>query len=172
MPSTASPHDTRHVTDGSPLEHVSDRVTKAPVTPTRDELVQGLIRIGEQGIVGGDDAALDAYFAEGFVFHGPGGDVDLAALKILWAAMRDAFTNLTITREHIIVEGTSVASQTTFDGLFEREFTQSPVGPLPPTGERYTLTLLNLFRYDETGRLVEEWVQYDTRDQLRQLGAG
>lgn len=140
-------------------------------TPNRDELTQGLIQIGEQGIVGGDDAALNAYFAEDFIFHGPGGDVDLAALKVLWAAMRDAFTDLTITRDYLIIEGSFVACQTTFAGVFDREFTQSPVGPLPPTGEPYTLVLLNIFRYDETGRLAEEWVQYDVRDQLRQLGA-
>ena len=85
--------------------------------------------------------------------------------------MRQAFTGLTITRGHIIVEGNLVAAQTTFSGVFEREFTHSPVGALPATGERYTLTLLNIFRYDETGRLAEEWVQYDTREQLRQLGA-
>lgn len=137
----------------------------------REEIVQGLIRIGEQGIVREDAAAIDAYFAPDFVFHGPGGDVGLTALKVLWAAMREAFTGLTITRGHIIVEGNLVAAHTTFSGVFEREFTHSPVRPLPPTGERYTLTLLNIFRYDETGRLAEEWVQYDTREQLRQLGA-
>src|SRR5918997_270794 len=137
----------------------------------RDDVVQGLIRIGEQAIVREDDAALDAYFAPDFVFHGPQGDADLAALKSFWAAQRDAFTDFTIARGHIVVEGNFVAAQTTFAGVFEREFTQSPVGPLPPTGERFALPLINLFRYDETGRLAEEWAQYDTRGLLRQLGA-
>ena len=137
----------------------------------RDEIVQGLIRIGEQAIVREDDAALDAYFAPDFVFHGPQGDADLAALKSFWAAQRDAFTDFTIARGHVVVEGNFVAAQTTFAGVFEREFAQSPVGPLPPTGERFTLNLINIFRYDETGRLAEEWAQYDTRGLLRQLGA-
>ncbi len=137
----------------------------------RDEIVRGLIRIGEQAIVREDDAALDAYFAPDFVFHGPQGDADLAALKSFWAAQRDAFTDFTIARGHIVVEGDFVAAQTTFTGVFAREFTQSPVGPLPPTGEPFTQQLINLFRYDETGRLAEEWVQYDTRGLLRQLGA-
>ena len=137
----------------------------------RDEIVRGLIRIGEQAIVREDDAALDAYFAADFVFHGPQGDADLATLKRFWAAQRDAFTDFTIARGHVVVEGNFVAAQTTFAGVFEREFTQSPVGPLPPTGERFALPLINLFRYDETGRLAEEWAQYDTRGLLRQLGA-
>ena len=137
----------------------------------REQVVQELIRIGEQAIVREDDAALDAYFAPDFVFHGPQGDADLAALKRYWAAQRNAFTDFTITRGQIIVEGDFVAAQTTFTGVFAREFTHSPVGPLPPTGERFSQQLINIFRYDETGRLAEEWAQYDTRGLLRQLGA-
>jgi predicted ester cyclase len=49
--------------------------------------------------------------------------------------------------------------------------THSPVGPLPPNGQRVVMELLNIFRYDDQGRLVEEWVQTDQRSQLRQLGA-
>ncbi|THF69573.1 ester cyclase [Deinococcus sp. Arct2-2] len=138
---------------------------------TRAEIVQGLIRIGEQAIVRQDDAALDAYFSKDFVFHGPLGDLNLPALKKFWAASRAAFSEYTITRGRIVVEGDFVASQTTFSGVFEREFTQSPVGALPPTGKRFTQNIINIFRYDKDGRLAEEWVQYDVRDYLRQLGA-
>lgn len=136
----------------------------------RDEIAQGLIRIGEQAIVREDDAAVDAHFAPDFVLPGPRGDADLPALKRFWAAQRAAFTDFTIKRGHIVVEGDFVAAQTTFAGVFVREFTHSPVGPLPPTGERFTFNLINIFRYNETGRLAEEWIQYDTREQLRQLG--
>lgn len=138
---------------------------------TRAEIVQGLIRIGELAIVRQDDAALDAYFSKDYVFHGPLGDLDLPALKKFWAAERAAFSDFTITRGRIIVEGDFIASQTTFSGVFEREFTQSPVGPLPPTGKRFTQNIINIFRYDKDGRLAEEWVQYDIRGLLRQLGA-
>jgi hypothetical protein len=31
--------------------------------------------------------------------------------------------------------------------------------------------LMNIFRYDDQGRLAEEWVQTDNRSRLRQLGA-
>jgi hypothetical protein len=30
---------------------------------------------------------------------------------------------------------------------------------------------MNIFRYDEEGRLAEEWVQTDNRSRLRELGA-
>lgn len=144
----------------------------APATPSsRDDLAQGLIRIGEQGIAREDDAAVDAFFAADFILHGPGGDTDLAGLKRFWVAYRAAFSDFTITRGLIVVEGNYVATQTRFSGVFERELTQSPVGPLPPTGQPFVQDLLNIFRFDETGRLAEEWLQYDIRDLLRQWGA-
>jgi len=146
-------------------------VTDTHTPKHRDEIVRGLVRIGEKGIATEDDAALDAYFAEDFVFHGPGRDLDLPTLKAYFAAMRDAFADFTVTRGHVVVEGSFVAAQTTMAGVFEREFTQSPVGPLPPTGRRFTHHLINIFRYDETGRLSEEWAQYDSRAMLHQLGA-
>lgn len=65
----------------------------------------------------------------------------------------------------------TIACQTTITGTFANEFTQSPVGPLPPNGSRVVFELMNIFRYDEQGRLAEEWIQTDNRSVLRQLGA-
>jgi predicted ester cyclase len=56
-------------------------------------------------------------------------------------------------------------------GVFEREFTQSPIGPVQPNGEPVAFHIINIFRYDDEGRLAEEWIQFDNRGVLRQLGA-
>ncbi|WP_168733490.1 ester cyclase [Deinococcus sp. Arct2-2] len=138
---------------------------------TRNEIIQNLVQIGEQAIVRENNAVLDAYFSPDYTFHGPTGDLDYPGLRSYFAAERAAFSNFTITRSFMVVEGNFIATQTTFSGVFEREFTQSPVGTLPPTGQSFTQNIMNIFRYDEDGRLAEEWVQYDVRDFLRQLGA-
>jgi len=44
-------------------------------------------------------------------------------------------------------------------------------GELSPNGQRVVWDLLNIFRFDDQGRLVEEWVRTDYRSFLRQLGA-
>ena len=138
----------------------------------RDELVAGLIRIGELELTGENEAEVDAYFAPGFVFHGPDGATsDYAGLKGYFASLRAAFDDLTITRGIVVAEGDYVACQTTISGTFVREFTHSPIGPLPPNGRRVTFELMNIFRYDCQGRLAEEWVQTDNRSRLRDLGA-
>jgi predicted ester cyclase len=143
----------------------------AELQVTRDELVARLIRIGEHGIAIEDDEALDQYFSPEFVFHGPDGDLRYQELKSYFASLRAAFDDLTVSRDHIVVDGNFVACQTSIAGTFVREFTQSPVGALPPTGDRVVFELINIFRYDELGRLAEEWMQSDTRSSLRQLRA-
>jgi hypothetical protein len=40
-----------------------------------------------------------------------------------------------------------------------------------PTGGRVVMDLMSLFRFDDQGRLVEEFVRTDYRSFLRQLGA-
>ena len=139
---------------------------------SREELVAGLIRVGEQELTGEDEADVDAYFAPDFVFHGPdGAELDYEGLKAFFASLRAAFDDLTISRGIMLVEGDYVACQTTITGTFVREFTHSPVGSLPPNGNRVVFELMNIFRYDDLGRLAEEWVQTDNRSRLRELGA-
>jgi hypothetical protein len=53
-----------------------------------------------------------------------------------------------------------------------RPFTQSPAGRLEPSGARVVMDLMSIFRFDDEGRLVEEYVRTDYRSFLRQLGAG
>ena len=50
-------------------------------------------------------------------------------------------------------------------------FADSPVGELEPNGARVVSDLMNMFRFDDRGRLVEEFVRTDNRSFLRQLGS-
>jgi predicted ester cyclase len=139
----------------------------------RDELVARLVRAGELEVSGEDQAEADTYFAtEEFRFHGPDGfDADYAGLTSYFASIRAAFDDRSIHRGIMIVEGRYVACQTWIEGTFAREFTRSPAGPLPPNGQRVVWDLMNIFRFDDVGRLAEEWVRTDYRSFLRRLGA-
>jgi predicted ester cyclase len=140
--------------------------------PSREERVIRLIRVGELEVSGEDEAQVDAYFAPDYVFHGPdGAETGYEGLKAYFASLRAAFDDRTIDRGIIVVEGDYIACQTTIAGTFVREFTRSPIGPLPPNGRRVVFELMNIFRYDDQGRVAEEWVQADIRSRLRQLGA-
>jgi predicted ester cyclase len=139
----------------------------------RDVLVERLVRAGELQVSGEDQDELDTYFdTENFAFHGPGGfDADYTGLTEYFRSLRAAFDDRTIRRGIIVAEGEYIACQTWIEGTFVRPFTQSPAGRLEPTGARVVMDLMNIFRFDDEGRLVEEHVRTDQRSFLRQLGA-
>jgi predicted ester cyclase len=136
-------------------------------------LVARLKKAGEAEVLGAEQAEIDSYFdTKQFRFHAPDGfETDFDGLNNYFKSVRAAFDDRSIRRGIIVVEGNTVACQTWIEGTFAREFTQSPAGPLPPNGKRVVFDLINIFRFDDQGRMVEEWVRTDYRGFLRQLGA-
>jgi len=136
-------------------------------------LVARLKKAGEAEVLGGEQAEIDSYFdTKQFRFHAPDGfETDFDGLNNYFKSVRAAFEDRSIRRGIIVVQGNYVACQTWIEGTFAREFTQSPAGSLPPNGQRVVFDLINLFRFDDRGRLIEEWVRTDNRSLLRQLGA-
>jgi predicted ester cyclase len=140
---------------------------------SREELVRRLVKAGEAEVAGAPPEEIASYFdTKNFRFHGPDGfESDYEGLSAYFASVRSAFEDRTIRRGVIVVEGDTAACQTWIEGTFVNEFTMSPAGPLPPNGARITMDLINIFRFDDQGRLVEEFVRTDYRSLLRQLGA-
>jgi predicted ester cyclase len=138
---------------------------------SRDEFVARLVRAGELWMTGGNPDEIRAAFSPGFTFHAPGVEIDYDGLAAYFQSLRDAFDHLKITRGIVVVEANHIACQTTIEGDFVREFTQSPVGSLPPNGQHVVFELINIFRYDDQGRILEEHVQTDNRSLLQQLAA-
>ena len=143
----------------------------APVF-TRDELVARMLRAGELEVSGENQQEVDTYFhTENFAFHGPDGfDADYAGLTAYFQSVRDAFDQRSIRRGIVVVDGDTMACQTWIQGTFVRPFTHSPAGTLAPNGAPVVMDLINIFRFDDGGRLVEEFVRTDYRSFLRQLG--
>jgi predicted ester cyclase len=133
-------------------------------------LARDLIRIGNEAIAREDARALRSYFREDYVFHGPGADLGFDELSAYFASLRAAFGGLRLVREQIIVDGNFMAARTTFSGDFTGLFTYSPIGPIEPTGQHLEWEVIGVFRYDDEGRLAEEWVQTDYRSFLSKLG--
>jgi predicted ester cyclase len=133
-------------------------------------LAHDLIRIGDEAIANEDDVKLREYFAQEYVFHRPGGDLTFDQLRAYFASLRAAFSDLRLVREQIIVDGNFLAARTTFSGDFTGVFAYSPIGPVEPTGQHLEWEVIGTFRYDNEGRLAEEWVQTDYRSFLTKLG--
>ena len=125
-----------------------------------------LFRIGDDAIALEDDAKLRAYFAEDYVFHGPGGHLSFDELRADFASLRAAFGDLRIVRKQIIVEGNFAAARNKFSGDFTGVLSYSPIGPVEPTGQH----LDQHVQIPRQRRLAEEWVQTDYRSFLTKLG--
>lgn len=65
-----------------------------------------------------------------------------------------------------IAEGDKVTTRYTLGGTHQGEFFG-----VPGTGKRVEITGINIDRFDESGKLVEEWPEYDLLGAMRQMGA-
>lgn len=137
----------------------------------RQALAEGLVRIGEDAVARSNDRLLDAYFTDDYVLHSPAGEFNRDQIKAYFAALRASFNGFTISRAQILVDGNYLAARTVMAGRFDNDFAYTPVGNVTATGKQVRWELHNIFRYTDDGRLAEEWVQTDTVEFLRQLGA-
>ena len=136
-----------------------------------------LITAGELEISGEDQAETDSYFdtsqfrfddTSQFRFDGPDDfEADYSGLTNYFKSVREAFDDRLIRRGSIVAEGNYIACQTWIEGRFILEFTKLPARS---KGQRVVWDL-SIFRFDDQGRLVEEWVRTDSRSFLHQLGA-
>lgn len=140
------------------------------MTATRDDLVARLARIDTLQLTGDDADALAGSFSPDYVIRRTGGENNAAGMRDFAHSLRAAFDDRTIRHDVVIVENDTIACQTRIAGTFMREFTHSPVGPVPPTGRRVEFEVMRIIRFDDVGRIAEEWVSADMRSLLRQLG--
>jgi predicted ester cyclase len=79
---------------------------------------------------------------------------------------RTAVPDLTYMVEDQIAEEDKVVSRYTVRGTHEGEFFG-----VAGTGNRVEFTGINIDRFDESGKMVEEWPEYDLLGAMRKLGA-
>ncbi|AZI26406.1 hypothetical protein EA772_14060 [Pedobacter sp. G11] len=148
-------------------------VGRAKKSTQPDTLAKRMVRAGELMISGENPRELATYFdTEKFRFHSSdGNEYNYSQLMQYFESYRAAFDKRSIKRGIIIKEGNYISCQTTIQGDFVREFASSPIGKLSPNGRTAAYSLINIFRFDDQGRLVEEWVQVDYRNFLKDLQA-
>ena len=79
---------------------------------------------------------------------------------------RNAFPDFYWRVDDQIAEGDRVTTRYTLGGTHQGEFFE-----VPGTGKRIEITGINIDRFDEGGKLVEEWPEYDLLGAMQQMGA-
>ena len=115
----------------------------------------------------GSAAAVDELIAPDAVFHTyPFGDDPRAGMRAAIERVRGGLSDGSFIVHAVVAEGdlvsvrlTSAATQT------------GPFMGMPPSGRRYEIEELHLFRL-RGGQVVEHWHQFDQLGMMRQLGVG
>jgi steroid delta-isomerase-like uncharacterized protein len=89
---------------------------------------------------------------------------DTIKQEIEW--FRNAIPDLTYTVDDQVAEGDKVVSRYTATGTHQGEFFG-----VPATGARIEMSGIQIDRFDENGKMVEEWPEYDLLGAMKQMGA-
>jgi steroid delta-isomerase-like uncharacterized protein len=148
----------------------SNRATVTGTGPAQGSMtrqqVLDLFKRREEAYEDLDAAALVTDYADDAVIESPSAGVHQgreAAEKAL-RAIFSAFLDLTVTTDHRIIDGASVASVITLEGTHIGDF----LG-IPPTGKRFSIPAVFFYQL-ENGKIVRERRIYDFTGLLIQIG--
>jgi predicted ester cyclase len=113
----------------------------------------------------GDMNAVLRFVDANHVYHPPGGGepLDLTARKGDEAVFFKAFSKIHTIIEDQIAEGDKVVSRVTMEADHTGEYQK-----IPATGRRTRITFIDIARV-ASGRIVEEWSEFDMMSILQQL---
>lgn len=132
-----------------------------------EELKHKIQWAGKEAWLKGNLDALDEVYAAEYVWHRPPMPdlVGLDGVKESMAAMREAYSDLTISYDEMVAEGDSIAYRYTWSGLHTG---QSPTLPIPPSGKEVVLVGCVVVHVRD-GKIVEEFEYSDYLGFMQQL---
>jgi steroid delta-isomerase-like uncharacterized protein len=135
-----------------------------------EENKEKMRRVFEEAFGEGKVEVIDEVLHSDFVCYDPNseaGEVRGAeTIKGEVGYFHNAFPDFFWRVEDQVAEGDKVTSRYTFGGTHQGEFFG-----IAGTGKRIEITGINIDRFDEDGKLIEEWAEYDLLGAMRQLDA-
>ncbi|ACL65061.1 protein of unknown function DUF1486 [Anaeromyxobacter dehalogenans 2CP-1] len=129
------------------------------------DIKQSHRRLFEEAWGKGNLEVFDELCDAGYRSHDPvNGDADLAKSKETCRAYRDAFPDLKPTLLASFTEGDSVTTHWRMTGTH-----RAALLGIAPTGARCTVEGITIARF-RSGKVAEEWTQWDALGLMRQLG--
>jgi len=127
-------------------------------------------RLLEEAFGQGKLEVIDEVLRSDFVCYDPNsesGEISGAAtIKGEIDYFRQAVPDLTYTVDDQVAAGDKVVSRYTAKGTHQGEFFG-----VAGTGKRVEFTGIQIDRFDESGKMIEEWPEYDLLGAMRQIGA-
>ena len=127
-------------------------------------------RLLEEAFGQGELEIVDEVLDPDFVCYDPNSEsgavrgADTIKQEIEW--FRNAMPDLTYTVEDQVAEGDKVVTRYRATGTHQGEFFG-----VAPTGKSIEMSGIQIDRFDESGKMVEEWPEYDMLGAMKQMGA-
>ena len=128
---------------------------------------KAIARRGYEAINQNNLDALDEVVASDITDHdpAPGQAPGLEGVKQWFSSMHTAFPDFQMNVEDMIAEGDKVVARVSLSGTHQGEF----MG-IDPTGNRVTITGIDILRINAEGKIVEHWGNFDDLSMMQQLG--
>jgi predicted ester cyclase len=91
--------------------------------------------------------------------------VPLAGMTAMWEESKKSTPDRTLTNDLVICQGDYVVARTTMKGTPVGKFFGQDTG-----GKSYTVTSIDIYRFDANGKVAERWGNSDSVALMRQLG--
>jgi predicted ester cyclase len=162
IPATEAAPGSSEPTQNAPAETSSS-------APSSDGSRKEVIHRLEEAFNQGDRDAVAELFSPDFVGHMPENDLfgstfDVNAMIDLVSILPAALPDLHVESDMLIAEGDLVAQRALINGTFEVEFFG-----FPPTGNPIAFAANVFYRFDDSGLIVEQWIEFDTQAVLPQF---
>lgn len=129
-----------------------------------------LNRFVEEGVNVGNFDIMKELFTPDYVSHNPLGHQSREEVAATLGALREALSNFEMSLPIVSIDGNRAATLRIVTGTFDREF-HTPNGVIPPNGKDIRVEMVCMLRFDDDGKLAEDWTQFDNLNLLTQLGA-
>jgi steroid delta-isomerase-like uncharacterized protein len=128
---------------------------------------KAIARRGYEAINQNNLDALDEVVAPDITDHdpAPGQAPGLEGVKQWFSSMHTAFPDFRMNVEDMIAEGDKVVARVRLSGTHQGEF----MG-IDATGNRVTITGIDILRVNADGKIVERWGNFDDLGVMQQLG--
>lgn len=149
---------------------MSPQGTSTEVVVEEDIEKTAVLRLINEGFIGGNSDVVNELYAPDYVGHIPENPIIDSTLDVnmmieLIELLGSAFPDLQIESEQLIQEGNIVAHRAVFRGDFLSEFYD-----VPPTENPVEFAVNVFHQFNDEGKIVEEWIEFDTWDVMQQLG--
>jgi predicted ester cyclase len=119
----------------------------------------------EDGFSKGDITLFDKHTSPDFIEHQYGSNPpNVEGVKNTIKKLHNAFSDFSLSIEELVTKGDKVWGRMTAHGTHTGHF-----GPIPPTGKRFTITIIDIMRFKER-KLIEHWGVSDRFAMMEQIG--